>query len=114
AIDTPRAVSQAAYVHAFYTTPLFRAERLVLQWLASRPSTDLQARQLASGATEDFAAWCVEARTERQLLLRDVTGRTRSWLMAAPRGGNDDGDGRGGTRLYFGSAIVPVTDPRSG
>lgn len=113
ATETPRTVSQAGYVEAFYTTPLFRSERLVLRWLASLPSTDVQARQLAAGASDTFAAWRVEARTSRQLLLRDVTGRTRSWLMTMPLDGGDDGEGCAGTRLYFGSAIVPVTDPRS-
>jgi len=34
--------------------------------------------------------------------------------MAAPLDGRDEHGDRTGTRLYFGSAIVPVTDPRSG
>ena len=41
----------------------------------------------------------MEARAPRQLLLCDFLGRTRSWLMSAAL---DDG-----TRLYFGSAVVP-------
>jgi hypothetical protein len=40
-------VSHEAFVRAFYTTPPFRVERFILRWLASRPSTDEQARVLA-------------------------------------------------------------------
>lgn len=107
AIDLPAAVSLAQYVAAFYTTWLFRLERLVLRFAVARPSSDEQAAQLGAGAREDFAAWSVEARAEAQLLLCDLYGRTRSWLMVAPRDG-------GGTRLYFGSAVVPRRDPRNG
>lgn len=101
-----RPVSLAAYVDAFYTTPLFRLERRILAAFARRPSTDFQARQLAIGQLEAFAAWRVEARCADQILLCDMTGRTRSWLMVAA-------EHDGATRLYFGSAVVPVADPAS-
>lgn len=104
--DVPARVSQAQYIEAFYTTPLFRIERLILRWFVARPSTDAQARQLARGERADFAAWTVEARTADQLLLCDFLGRTRSWLMSAPQGQ--------GTRLYFGSAVVPRGTTPSG
>ncbi len=108
AVDIPRRLTQASYVQAFYSTPVFRIERLILKWAVSRPSTDREAQQLALGSLDQFAAWTVEARADNQLLLCDFMGRTRSWLMAAPLP-----DGRG-TRLYFGSAVVPVHDPKSG
>jgi hypothetical protein len=92
------AVAMDRYVAAFYTTRLFKLERFVLR-LASRPSTDADAGQLARGAVDRFAAWTVEARSDDQLLLCDYTGRTRSWLMVEPLE-------HGGTRLYFGSAVV--------
>lgn len=98
-VDVPATVTQAAFVEAFYTTPLFKCERLVLALFAARPSSDDQARQLAAGTTTRFAAWDVEAREDGQLLLADFTGRTRSWLMAVPRE-------EGGTRLHFGSSVV--------
>lgn len=101
-------MTQAEYVEAFYTTAVFRLERWLLRWLVSRPSTDRQARDLASGTLDRFAAWRVEGRAADQLLLCDFRERTRSWLMSAPWL-----DGRG-TRLYFGSAVVPVPDRRSG
>jgi hypothetical protein len=102
-----RAVSHAEFVEAFYTTVVFKLERLILRLLASRPSTDAQARQLAQGTLSSFAAWSVEGRAPDQLLLSDFTGRTRSWLMvAAPENAESPG-----TRLFFGSAVVPVRDP---
>ena len=110
AIDVASVVSQAQYVEAFYTTWLFKLERLLLGLIASRPSTDLGARALAVDQTDAFAAWRVEARTPHQLLMCDFQGRTRSWLMTEV---TSDGAAIG-TRLYFGSAVVPVTDRRSG
>jgi hypothetical protein len=92
-------VSQAAFVQAFYTTWLFKLERLLLRWFVARPSTDVQARELAKGGRDAFAAWDVERRDGEQLLMCDLAGRTRSWLMTEPFGA--------GTRLYFGSAVVP-------
>ena len=102
--------SQRAFVAAFYTTALFKVERGILRWLAARPSSDLQARQLADGAVTSFAAWRVESRDDDQLLLADITGRTRSWLMTSPVEGTPEGR----TRLYFGSAVVPRRNARSG
>lgn len=107
-VDVPGQVTQAQFVRAFYTTRLFKVERLLLGLLASHPSTDADAARLAAGEAEHFAAWRVESRTHDQLLLRDFTGRTRSWLMATPL---PDG---AGTRLYFGSAVVPRTGAAPG
>lgn len=106
-LDLGVSATHAAYVEAFYTTAVFKLERLLLGWFASRPSTDGQARQLALAQTTDFAAWHVEAREADQLLMCDMAHRTRSWLMCERSEG-------GGTRLYFGSAVVPVVDKRSG
>lgn len=102
--ETTETVSHAQFVECFYTTAVFKLERLILRLLASRPSTDAQASQLANGTLDSFAAWSVESRAPNQLLLTDFSGRTRSWLMvAAP-----DRAGSTGTRLFFGSAVVPV------
>jgi hypothetical protein len=108
--QTARHVSHAEYVEAFYTTPLFKLERLLLAWLVSKPSTDAQASQLASGILDSFAAWSVEERREDQLLMCDFQGRTRSWLMVVPM----EDENSGGTRLYFGSAVVPARATRAG
>lgn len=97
--EVARPITHAAFVEAFYTTALFKVERHLLGWFAAKPSTDAEARALAHGVRNAFAAWRVEDRRADQLLLRDVLGRTRSWLMATP-------NGPGATRLYFGSAIA--------
>ena len=94
----PFPVTAAAFIEGFYTTPLFKLERMILSRMLRRPSTDAQARELAVGRRHSFAAWSVEARKEDQILL--AAGRTRSWLATAP-------DTAQGTRLYFGSAVVP-------
>lgn len=96
--ETTARISFADYLLAFYTTPLFKLERLILL-LVRKPSTDEEARQLADGKRDAFAAWTVEARAEDQILMCDFAGSTRSWLMVAPM--------EVGTRLYFGSVVVP-------
>lgn len=102
-----RSVPLAEFVEAFYTTPVFRLERFVLRVAAARPSTDAQARELGAGSRTAFAAWDVEDRTDDQVLLGDMSGRTKSWLMVGPAVET-------GSWLYFGSAVVPVRDRRSG
>ena len=109
-MDVPRVISLAEYVEAFYTTSVFKVERRILSLLAAKPSTDLQAKQLASGEVMNFAAWSVEERTPNQLLLCDFLGRTRSWLMSVV----DESGDSSNTRLYFGSAVIPNVDPASG
>jgi hypothetical protein len=102
-VASPAAVRLPTYVEAFYTTPLFKLERLVLRLLA-RGSTDAQARQLGLGERDAFAAWTVEARADDQLLLCDYLGRTRSWLMVETL----DQSEPPASWLYFGSAVVPA------
>lgn len=108
--EIPGRVSFPEFIFAFYTTLLFRLERLILKLTVSKPSTDIQARQLADGDIETFAAWQVENRSDNEILMCDFLGRTRSWLMAAPV--NAAGGVR--TRLYFGSAVVPVRNSKMG
>ncbi len=103
AITIPGLVTQGAYVAAFYTTALFKLERLVLSVVLARPSTDQQARGLATGETATFAAWTVEAREDHQILLSDFLGSSRSWLMSVA----DTTSAAATTRLYFGTALVP-------
>lgn len=106
AVDIDGTCTHAQYVTAFYTTALFGLERFILRWAVSRPSTDDEVKQLAAGTRDTFAAWHVEARSKNQLLLCDFQRRTRSWLMVAPIDG--------GTRLYFGSAVVPRKNAATG
>ena len=106
--EIARTVSHAEFVEAFYTGGLFKVERFLLRVFISKPSTDRQARQLAAGELNEFAAWQVEARAADQLLLCDVSGRTRSWLMVSAA------QEPGWTRLYFGSAVMPAANLSTG
>ena len=93
--DFPANVVLADYVETFYSTWLFKLERVILKFLVKKPSTDEQVKQLVAGEIDTFAAWTVEERTEHQLLMCDYRGHTRSWFMVVPG------------RLYFGSAVIP-------
>jgi len=106
ATELPGDFSHAEYVAAFYTSWLFKLERLVLATLVFKPSTDQQAEQLARGERDAFAAWSVEARAPDQLMVCDFQGKTRSWLMVERQDGF--------TKLYFGTGIVPLVDAPSG
>ncbi len=106
----PNAITHSQYVHAFYTTPVFKLERSILKWAVSKPSSDAQVALLAEGKTDTFSAWSVESRCENQLLLCDYQKRTRSWLMIE----HVKGDNCIQTRLYFGSAVVPRKNTNAG
>ncbi|HZJ24444.1 MAG TPA: hypothetical protein VFD54_14090, partial [Anaerolineales bacterium] len=73
----------------------------------SKPSTDVQARQLADGKINKFAAWHVEDRSKNELLMCDFLGRTRSWFKIIPVCQTR-------TQLFFGSAISSSQNPKSG
>ncbi|MCC5967084.1 MAG: hypothetical protein JJU24_13200 [Natronohydrobacter sp.] len=107
--EVPGHVPLGQYVGSFYTTWLFKAERLLLS-LAGHKSTDADAGDLARGEAASFAAWRVEDRDEDQLLMCDATGRTRSWFGVATI---SDGRSRQ-TLLYFGSGITAVASGKAG
>ncbi len=109
-IEVARDIELSDYIAAFYTTPLFKLERVILKLAMSMPSTDRQAQQLADAQTDRFSAWTVERRTEEQLLMCDRSGRTRSWFMVEP---NPNGKLHT-TRLCFGSAVVPAPHGAAG
>jgi hypothetical protein len=100
-------VSHASSSEAFYTTALFKLERFVLRVFLDR----------AVERPRGGAARARRARRVRrlvggrppadQLLLADLAGRTRSWLMVARRR-------RARHRLYFGSAVVARRSARPG
>ena len=98
------------FIRVFYSTLPFRLERRILTWAASKPSSDEDVQRLAEARTDRFAAWEVEARDDNQLLMSDYQGRTRSWLMVQPSTDSDEGS----TRLFFGSAVVPIRDKQTG
>lgn len=77
-VEVVGVISLPQYVFAFYTTRIFKLERLILKWFVAKPSNDAQAKQLAMGTITTFAAWSVEGRGHDQILLRDFMGSTRS------------------------------------
>jgi len=102
-VEVSGLITQAIFIEAFYTSPLFKIERGILTHLARKPASDADVRRLAIGQAVRFSAWHVEAQTSAELLLSDFTGRTRSWLMAIPSTENKP---QLTTLLYFGSAVV--------
>ena len=100
-------VSFPEFIFSFYTTALFKIERLILKLTVAKPSTDAQARQLAHSKTDKFAAWHVEDRSENEILMCDFLGRTRSWFKLIPVSETC-------TRLYFGSAISSRQNLKTG
>jgi hypothetical protein len=100
-------LSLPEYIFSFYTTPLFKVERLILRFTVSKPSTDVQARQLGEGKIHKFAAWHVEQRSKNELLMCDFLERTRSWFKVIPIGQTR-------TQLYFGSAVSSRQNPTTG
>ena len=107
-IEVAGLITQEKFVDAFYTSPLFKVERTLLKYLASKPASDADAKQLAAAQADCFSAWVVEKQSDTELLLADFTGRTRSWLMATPGTGTATAPT---TLLYFGSAVLPRKSP---
>ncbi|MDJ0909785.1 MAG: hypothetical protein QNI99_11370 [Woeseiaceae bacterium] len=99
-------VTFSEYVEAFYTTRLFKLERHILRWLASRPSTDEEARQIARNEIPEFAAWTEYRRSDNQLVMMDFRQQTCSWFMLAPQDS--------GSLLYFGSAVMRNRETKQG
>lgn len=97
--EVPSDVDLGQLITAFYTSTAFRPERWLLGALLGKRADDGDVARLAAGETTHFSAWTVEARRADEILLCDFQSRTRSWLKVLPIAG--------GTRLHFGSAVVP-------
>jgi len=95
-----------ACLEAFYTTRLFKVERIILKRLVSMPSTDTEAAQLSRGDIQTFAAWTEYKRRDDQLVMMDFRQQTCSWFMLAKPDGKH--------LLYFGSAILRDQGTASG
>jgi len=109
-IDIRKEVTLESYLRAFYTTSLFKTERAILSIATFKPAFDAQAVELALGTSENYSVWTVETRLPNQIMLREFTGRTRSWLMAQKSSANEATL----TRLYFGSVVLPKAVSESG
>ena len=106
-ITVDRAVSLADFVFAFYTSPVFQIERIILRAFIGARSSDAAARALSEGAAASFAVWYVGQRTTTQLLMCDRYERTRSWFRVIPLADNK-------TLLQFGSAIAATPNKQTG
>tara|TARA_B110000902_G_scaffold253085_1_gene315300 strand:+ start:1336 stop:1842 length:507 start_codon:yes stop_codon:yes gene_type:complete len=106
-IHLDQSVTLPEFINAFYTTPLFRLERLLLSLTVKGRMKDADVTALSRGESDRLAIWQVEARKECEILLS--AGRTKSWLMVASQEG-----GGGDTQLFFGSVVVPEPPKREG
>ncbi|MCK0129491.1 hypothetical protein [Erythrobacter sp. F6033] len=97
------AVSLSEFIERFYCSAAFRPERLALG-LIGRGASNADAMRLASGEAKSFAAWNVVERSSSEILLRDFSGATASWLSVQPTG-------EGSTRLFFGSWLAKPDRP---
>ena len=99
-------VSLQAFIGAFFDTPVFRLERLLLRLFFGQRTSRADVSALAAASTDHLAAWRVEERSAGQVLLRVGDGPIRTWLMCEGASGE--------TRLYFGSALLPLAKDAQG
>lgn len=93
--DLGRDIEFGTYLCAFYSTWVFAPEKALLRLVLGRPARDFDILPVALGDKDRFAAWDVETRGTDEILLCDLSGGTRSWFKVE------------GSRVYFGSAVVP-------
>ena len=94
-----RVVSLEAFVAAFYTNPFFRIELIILG-LFGYPSKPQDVPALFAGQRQDYAAWTLEYRDDRQIVMADKLGATKHFLMVNVIDETN-------TQLHFGSAVMP-------
>jgi len=108
-IDIEKDILLDEYIQAFYTTALFKLERSLLSLATFKPTFDREAVELSLGQSDSYSIWTVEGREDQQIMLRDFSGNTRSWLMIQKLNESEMG-----TRLYFGSVVVPKGTVKNG
>ena len=77
--EIPKTVDLSDFIDAFYKTPLFRLERLVLSLATTGRMRDVDITALSKGQVDRISVWQVETRLDAQILLS--AGGTKSWLM---------------------------------
>lgn len=100
--EVDQSVSFEKYARAFFSSPVFKLERIIIALTTGKKTTERSVDELISGQSDDFAVWQVEDRTDNQLLLKVGDGQIRTWLMSEQK---DDS-----TMMYFGSAILPLNE----
>jgi hypothetical protein len=103
-IELGHAITLPEFINAFYTTPLFRLERLILALTPKGRMKDADVTALSSGESDNMSVWKVEGRRDSEILLS--AGRTKTWLMVVPS--------PNGSLLFFGSVVVPEPPKRDG
>lgn len=93
-------VSFDDFARSFFTSPVFKLERIIIALTTGKKTTDRSVDDLISGQSDEFAVWQVEDRADNQILLRVGEGQIRTWLMSEQSGDR--------TKFYFGSAILPL------
>jgi hypothetical protein len=107
-IDIQQDVSLSDYILTFFSTPIFRMERLLLNLVPSGRSNEQCVLDLAAGTGNKMAGWKTENRDDNQLLLAVGDGPIRTWLMVQGSPSSKT------TRLYFGSAALPTSMTKEG
>ncbi|NRB30287.1 MAG: hypothetical protein HRU27_06805 [Rhizobiaceae bacterium] len=108
-IDIQKDVALSDYILAFFSTPIFRMERLILNLVPSGRSNEQCVLDLAAGTGDKIAGWKTEKRDDSQLLLAVGDGPIRTWLMVQGSPYSETT-----TRLYFGSAVLPTGMTKEG
>jgi len=106
-VTVNQAVPLSEFVVGFYSSPVFRVERLLLGVLAGAKSSDSDVQSVADGSGSTFAIWSVGERTATQLLMCDCYERTRSWFQVVPLAVDR-------TELRFGSAVASRRNRKTG
>ncbi len=112
-VDIQKDVALSDYILAFFNTPIFRMERLILNLVPSGRSNEQCVLGLASGTGDKMACWKTEKRDENQLLLAVGDGPIRTWLMVQGKQSSETTPTKT-TRLYFGSAVLPTSMTKDG
>lgn len=105
----PNAPILGDYIFAFFNSPIFRLERVLLKTFLSAPSSTADVEALAFGGGVRLASWQLEERAEDQILLAVKNTPVRTWLMVSPP--SPEG---GPARIYFGTALVPTERDKAG
>lgn len=107
--DVGGRVTLSDYIEAFFSTPVFRAERLMLNLTANGRSNRQSASELASGSSDKMAIWTTQARDDAQILMIAGNGPVFTWLMV-----EEAQTDAFSSRLYFGSAVLPTATGKDG
>ncbi|NVE95130.1 hypothetical protein [Altererythrobacter lutimaris] len=108
--EVPGEVSLEQYIERFYSSAVFRPERVVLG-LIGRGASAEDIRALASGESDQIAVWKVVERKPDEILLLSRDTNTASWL-AVSSSSEAVGQTKNKTKLLFGSWVGGINESR--